>query len=173
MTTQKPLATSIVEIATKFIGVREHTRNRGPEISMFWDFTNYREGDENREPWCCAAVIAWIQMADEANPGALLSRPPKMAACATFMEWARDKRNGCTVFSADNATLRPQAGDVVCYLPNLSHIGIVEKDYDGSGKVHTIEGNTDDGGSREGDGVYRRARNIGFCGRFIRLPEHN
>lgn len=62
------------------------------------------------------------------------------------------------------------AGDIVTFLPQLSHIGIVAKDYDGKGIVHTIEGNTNQSGSREGDGVYRKARILHDCGTFIRIP---
>ena len=53
--------------------------------------------------------------------------------------------------------------------PRLSHIGIVAG-FAGNGMVHTIEGNTNAAGSREGDGCYDKLRSLSFCGSFIRIP---
>ena len=65
---------------------------------------------------------------------------------------------------------RPAPGDIVTYLPRLSHIGIVADDYTGNHLVGTIEGNTNAAGGREGDGVWPKVRALSFCGSFIRVP---
>lgn len=51
-----------------------------------------------------------------------------------------------------------KAGDVVIF--TFSHIGIATGSPDAKGNVPTIEGNTNGAGSREGDGVYAKSRNI-------------
>lgn len=43
-------------------------------------------------------------------------------------------------------------------LKRVGHVGFIEK-VDG-GTITTIEGNTNGGGSREGDGVYRKIRRL-------------
>jgi hypothetical protein len=63
------------------------------------------------------------------------------------------------------------AGDIVWFtfggtVPN--HIGLVVGT-DGSGRVRTIEGNTNMQGGREGNGVYERVRSLSVCAGFIRL----
>lgn len=54
----------------------------------------------------------------------------------------------------------PETGDVfLIWFPKLgrpAHIGFVERW--GNRTVITVEGNTNDNGSREGDGVYRKRR---------------
>jgi hypothetical protein len=72
------------------------------------------------------------------------------------------------LFKPNDAKYQPEPGDIVSFLPKLSHIGIVTGT-DGN-DVLTIEGNTNSAGSREGDRVARKRRPLGFCGTFIRLP---
>jgi hypothetical protein len=63
----------------------------------------------------------------------------------------------------------PQPGDIFIqdHGHGLGHTGIVES-VEGD-VIHTIEGNTNDTGSREGYEVCRRTRNIGTCKGFIRI----
>lgn len=63
----------------------------------------------------------------------------------------------------------PLAGDIFImdYGKGLGHTGFVEKVQ--GNKIHTIEGNTNDTGSREGYEVCRRTREISKCKGFIRL----
>lgn len=163
----------IARVAGEYLGTRESSRNRGPEIAKFWDATNYREGDEDRAPWCSAFVSWVVQEADRRSPALRLRTPPRFAAVADWRPWAIKPENGCQVFSSadvSRAHMRPLAGDIVTFLPHLSHIGVVAEDYDWRGIVRTTEGNTNAAGSREGDGVYAKERMLAFCGTFIRLP---
>lgn len=88
-------------------------------------------------------------------------------------KWARDAATGCLVFTPANVQAgkyKPEAGDVVSFLPHLSHIGVVAEDGVSGGFVHTIEGNTNDAGSHEGDCVAAKTRALTFCGEFYRIP---
>jgi len=49
-------------------------------------------------------------------------------------------------------------GDIVCF--TFSHIGIALGSPDEAGNLLTCEGNTNAEGLREGDGVYKKTRNI-------------
>lgn len=65
----------------------------------------------------------------------------------------------------------PQVGDVFImdYGKGLGHTGIVER-IEGD-KLFTIEGNTNDEGSREGYEVCRRIRKVSQCKGFIRTTK--
>ncbi len=60
----------------------------------------------------------------------------------------------------DNKNMTPTTGDIFgLYFPEkqrIAHVGFVDQ-WDGTWMV-TVEGNTNDSGSREGDGVYRKRR---------------
>jgi hypothetical protein len=47
-------------------------------------------------------------------------------------------------------------GDIICF--NFSHCAFAVSECDETGFFQTVEGNTDDGGSREGGAVMRRWR---------------
>lgn len=149
----------LVKIATGELGTRETSRNRAPGIAKYWTATDYPDGMENREPWC-AAFVAWCV----ATYLGFDAKRPKSAAvrlwvpAALKLEWR--------VFGPRDGLYFPQAGDIVVF--TFSHIGIVEN-FDGS-HVATIEGNTDDGGSREGLEVAHRTRGLSICRSFIRPP---
>jgi hypothetical protein len=162
----------IAEVADRYLGTYETSRNRGPHIAEFWEKTNYKEGDENREPWCCAFAVFCVQVADEETDDFNLKSPPKTASVAELLKWAKDPKNGCQTFTPADVTeaLHPLKGDLVVYLPRLSHVGVVSEDYAHDGFLKITEGNTNKEGSREGDGVYKKQRRLSFAGTFIRLP---
>jgi hypothetical protein len=58
-------------------------------------------------------------------------------------------------------------GDIVIF--TFSHVGIAVGDLDASDWVATVEGNTNDAGSREGDGCYRKRRHISKIRSVIRF----
>ena len=162
----------IAEVAREYLGLRETSKNQGPHFAEFWRATNYPSGWKNREPWCSAFASFCVQEADRRSEKLELRKAPVFPAVAQWLPWARLPDVGCRVFRSNEVTadLKPEAGDIVIFLPKLSHIGIVSEDYDGSGLVKTIEGNTNAAGSREGDGVFEKSRPLDFCGSFIRLP---
>lgn len=164
----------IADIASKFLGLKEVTPNRFAGIDRFWADTNYPDGWKNREPWCSAFVSYCVNEADRQSEAIKLRIPPRFAAVSSWLAWAKRPETGCLVFGPDSKIHKPQRGDLVTYLPHLSHIGIVAS-FDGVRFLHTIEGNTspnprDRGTDRDGDGIYDRIRNLSFCGTFIRIP---
>jgi uncharacterized protein YijF (DUF1287 family) len=58
-------------------------------------------------------------------------------------------------------------GDIVIY--TFSHIGIAVGEPDEDGMVYVVEGNTNNAGSREGDGVYRKHRHLSKIRSVIRF----
>lgn len=161
---------AIARVAARYLGVREVTSNRSPELATFWPYTSYPNGMADRAPWCAAFVCACTAIASAETPDLDLAHRPTSASCSGLLEWAREPKNGCLVFGPHDPKYRPLAGDIVNFLPHLSHVGIVAEDYDNAGFISTIEGNTNGEGSREGDGVYRKRRAISFPGFFIRVP---
>lgn len=163
--------TIIAFVAAEYVGLRETSKNRGPHLDEFWKATTYPDGADNREPWCSAFCTFCVQEADRRSPALNLRVPPVFPAVAQWLPWARRADTGCLIFTPDDVhagRYRPEAGDIVVFLPRLSHIGIVENF--ASGIVQTIEGNTGAAGEREGDGVWRKPRSLNFCGSFIRVP---
>lgn len=87
---------------------------------------------------------------------------PKTAAAYGFHEWAAKHNLLIMDDSQDNVL---HTGDLVTY--DFSHIGILAND-EGT-LIHTIEGNTDGGGGRDGGGVWAKTRDRSLARKFIRL----
>lgn len=160
---------ALVAAAKSQVGMAETSKNAGPALVKYWDATSYEQGDEDRQPWC-AAFVAWCVFQ------AMIKEPllavgdktrPRSAAVRDWVPWAMKPENGCVVFGPRDPKYKPEPGDIVVF--TFSHIGIVES-FDGWAKgLNTIEGNTDDQGSREGVKVARRVRAASQCKSFIRL----
>lgn len=146
-----PLAAKVLELAAKEIGVRELGRNRGQRIEEYLACVSCPPGN----PWCAAFVSFIYEQAAKAlgmeNPLSKAAAVNKLWRKAPF--WTRTKE--------------PTPGSVFIRFQNpdndysLGHTGIVSQVIPGA--IVTIEGNTDDGGSRDGDGVYLRTRPIGYA----------
>jgi hypothetical protein len=161
---------ALVEVAATQIGVHETSRNAGPEILKYWQATNYEEGMRDRQPWC-AAFLAWVVFEGMKRPGGKLlalgnETRPRSAAVAEWTRWAMKPEHGCLVFGPRDPKYKPEPGDVFT-LAAVSHIGLVEK-FDGR-LVTSIEGNTNDEGSREGWKVCRRTRKLREIRNFLRF----
>ena len=79
--------------------------------------------------------------------------------------WAPSQN--CLIFNPRDKTYFPHKGDIVVY--KFSHIGIVES-VNANGSLNTIEGNTDQAGSREGTTLRRKVRQVEIVRCLIRLP---
>ena len=77
--------------------------------------------------------------------------------------WAPSQN--CLIFSPHSQHVAHK-GDIVVF--TFSHIGIVERG--GNGALHTIEGNTNAEGSREGTTCRRKQRSLAQVRCLIRLP---
>lgn len=146
-----PLTTKALEIAGRQVGVRELGRNRGERVEEYQASVGAHPGD----PWCSAFVYWCFEHA--AREVGMVNPLPRTAGALKL--W----RNSA-VFRRHK---EPAPGMVFVMDKGhgLGHVGIVE--HVQGLELVTIEGNTDDGGSREGDGVYRRVRkrtaiNVGY-----------
>lgn len=126
----------------KEIGVREQGgANRGARVETYLKSVNSKAGN----PWCVSFVSYCLTQNGVANPRSAWS--PAYFASKDVI-WQKGKG------------LNPMAGDVFgIYFKNLGRIGhggFIDEDV---GKYFiTVEGNTNQAGSREGDGVYRKRR---------------
>jgi hypothetical protein len=96
----------------------------------------------NYQAWC-ATFVSWVAMI--AGAAALF---PCTASCATGVAWFK-KRGRFSEYPAVGAQVFYGSG-------GGSHTGIVLR-YDDT-YIWTVEGNTNDSGSAEGDGVYEKKR---------------
>lgn len=113
---------------------------------------------------CIFCVVLCTKLINS-SPSFSLTLPPKEASVSRFLGiWA--KSNGCLVFPRNSEFFKPQKGDIVVF--TFSHIGIVESVKDRM--ITTIEGNTNDAGSREGSAVARKVRVNSIIKCYIRLP---
>jgi peptidoglycan hydrolase-like protein with peptidoglycan-binding domain len=156
------LLVAALDVAAAQEGVREAARNRGPEVDRY--VLSLGLDPEVGHPWCQAFVYWCFEQAAArarvANPcvrtaGVLKHWDAAPARARVYAEAALDRP----------ALIRPGAVFIVDHGSGRGHTGLVARV--ASGEVHTVEGNTNARGSREGDGVYRKTRsiasiNIGF-----------
>lgn len=132
-------------VAKNFVGLQEATGNNdGPEIKAFLNTCNLGEGN----PWC-AAYIAYVLDSLEQEYPELCAWSP-----AYFYEPSR------IIWNRGDETLIPKGSVFGLYYESkgrVAHVGIIYKDT-GRGYVVTLEGNTNAGGSRDGNMAAIRMR---------------
>ena len=141
------LRSRIVSIAQHEVGVREMGRNRGVRVDQYIFAAEGQLG----EPWC-ASFCEWVYE----NAYSPRKAPFDIGRSVPDL-MRRAQSRGRTVQPKD---VLP--GDLVCVTRadgSGRHVGIATSTVD-NGYVKTIEGNTNDNGSAEGDGVYARIRPI-------------
>ncbi len=135
----------VVQVAQQEIGVRELTgSNDGRQVEIYLAAVHLKKGN----PWC-AAFVAWCH--DKCG----IHHP----VSGFSPDWFRTN----VIYKRDMAS-RPQlvkyAGGVFgiwfASKQRVAHVGLIESVTEKY--VVTIEGNTNEAGSREGDGVYRKRR---------------
>jgi hypothetical protein len=139
--TQNQLQTKRAQLRTIYtqeIGVREKSnKNDGVRVGEYLNYTGLNEG----YAWC-AAFVSWAF-------GQAGFNEPRTA-------WSP------SLFPNKRIVKTPQQGDVFgiyfSSLKRIAHAGFVDEW--GDKYVITVEGNTNDANSREGDGVYRKRRPI-------------
>ncbi|SHN32555.1 CHAP domain-containing protein [Streptomyces yunnanensis] len=135
-------AQTVIDTAANEIGYREgysdgHWNNQ-QKYSPAVPGLEWSQG----QPWC-HTFVSWVFRTAELNDLA-----PVTASCAQGVQWFKGKGQ----FSR-----YPAVGAVIYFGSDGGrHVGIVER-YDAD-NVYTIEGNTNQDGSAEGDGVYRKTR---------------
>jgi hypothetical protein len=158
LTLDKPtaLGRKIAEVAARYVGVEEQPRgsNRGAYIDAFLRFVGLPPGN----PWCTAFVSFAVHKAAEEL--GTTTDFPKTGWTPTLFSWAQ-RQNRLITSAEINTGVKPQEGWIALFyfpaLGRVAHSGIVVKRLP-LGAVVTIEGNTNDDGSREGYKVARRVR---------------
>lgn len=140
--------------------IRETSKNQGPGIKKYWLSTTYEDGYENREPWCAAFVCWCVQQTNKFSE----SSRPKTPAAFGFESWADDHPNLTRITKKPKGIAK---GDIVVF--TFSHVAIAASDSDSSGNFATVEGNTNAAGAREGNGVFKKIRNVGSVRSTISL----
>lgn len=135
----------LIERAESYVGVREATGNNdGQEVAYFLSTTGLGEG----YAWCVAFLNAIHEECRLPTPEKGAWSPAWFPSERTI--YIRRKAEGIT----------PQPGDVgAIYFQSkgrIAHGYLITAWKDKH--VYTIEGNTNEAGSREGDGVYRKRR---------------
>jgi peptidoglycan hydrolase-like protein with peptidoglycan-binding domain len=163
-----PLMAEVLAAAARQIGVMEDPpgSNRGREVDAFLRAAGL-DPATGCYPWC-AAFVYWC-FAEAARS---LGRPNPAPRTAGVMEhWRKAGLRGVRRIAAVEASETPSLvrGGLVFFISTgegTGHTGFVERL--AGGKLVTIEGNTNDGGGREGVGVFRRDKrkigeiNVGF-----------
>jgi hypothetical protein len=162
-----PLAAAVLEVAAKEIGVMEDPigSNSGPRVNQYLESV----GDKGGLPWC-AAFVYWCFQAAAA---ALKAPNPATRTAGAVDVWDQAARRGIRRVAAAEASdrhglVQPGMVFVIATGGGHGHVGLVER-VEGV-VLTTIEGNTNNGGSREGIGVFRRTTrriagiNRGFVG---------
>ncbi len=150
------IATAALAIARTQVGVREEPAgsNRGPEVDQYLRAAGLSPG-AGSFAWC-AAFVYWCF--NEAAQSA--GRPnPVPRTAGVLAHWNKAGERGIRRISPGRAAAQPdlvQPGQVFImdYGGGVGHTGFVAEVV--AGKLVTIEGNTNDGGSREGIGVFAR-----------------
>lgn len=137
-----------VQIARYFADtqkVREHGVNRGFWVEKFLASVGLGGG----YAWCAAFVNWCLQHAGWTQ---------KIKGAGAVRNWIRWARETNRTIAHDKI----ERGCLMCYMTSLTqgHMGIIVRVEKVAGTVylHTIEGNTNEAGAREGDGVYRKRR---------------
>ncbi len=152
-----PLLRAALRVAAGEIGVMENPpgSNRGTKVDEYLRAVGI-DPTKGSFAWC-AAFVYW----SFARACAGLEREnPVVRTAGVLDHWAKAARKGINRIpqsaALDNpALVRPGHIFVLGVGGGAGHTGLVERVADG--KLVTIEGNTNDGGSREGIGVFRRS----------------
>ena len=133
----------ISEVYSSQIGIRERTnQNDGKEVEMYLASAGLAKGN----PWC-AGFVTWSYKT--AGIKAVKSGYSPAWFPREKVIWQNQK--GETPRQAD------VFGIYFASKGRVAHVGFIDAWQDGNYAV-TVEGNTNEGGSRDGDGVYRKRR---------------
>ncbi len=144
----------LLEVASSYVGIHEQGgNNRGPMVE---EFQRAVDGTSEGEAWCMSFAQYCIKAAEvSANTD---SKVAQSEHCLTV--WNNSP--------SELKSSHPEPGSLVIWRYGSStsgHVGIVEK-VNSDGTFTTIEGNTSSGSGidREGDGVYRKQRDLDGAG---------
>lgn len=143
-----------VKVAISQLGVMEDPlgSNSGPKVNEYLASTDLGPGF-----FWCAAFVYWCFNKAAGNLG---RKNPVFKTAGCLAHWNNTKGKKITTEAALNnpALIKPGHIFIMSHGGGAGHTGIVEK-VEG-GFIHTIEGNSNNSGSRNGIGVFRIQRKI-------------
>jgi hypothetical protein len=152
-TTSSPLLAAVLQVAASQIGVREDPpgSNQGPVVDQYLASVGLDSKDDSY-PWCAAFVYWCFEQASAASHVA----NPVTRTASVLEHWRRSPARRIDAADAieDPALVQPGFIFVLSTGGGAGHTGLVLAVH--GGKLVTIEGNTNEGGSREGIGVFQR-----------------
>lgn len=155
--TSSDLLKAVLEFATTQIGVRETTPNRGPQVDEY--VRSVGLDPAGRFAWC----VAFVYFCFEKAAKKLGRTNPMIKTAGVLDHWNKAGLKGIpritnTRAKQNPALIKPGHIFVIDTGPagGAGHTGLVERVI--GGKLVSIEGNTNEGGSREGVGVFRRTQ---------------
>lgn len=157
------LPEKIASFALSKVGIRESGgANKGKDLQEFFDSDWYdpngsKPGDDGYA-WC-AAFVCWVvrkALAEADIKDSKTFKRPKTPGAWDFENWCRGVDKTAMLKQPPCGDIK--RGDIIIF--KFSHIGIALSSPDEQGLIETVEGNTNDAGSREGDGVYKKRRSI-------------
>jgi lysozyme family protein len=166
-----PLTTAVLGVAAGEVGVMEDPlgSNRGPKVDQYIRATGL-DPSQDSYPWCmCFVYWCFMQAAQQAHAQNLVPQNGSVHGA-----WEKSQNAlGVTAVPASAASRDPTQvkPGMVFFIDtghNHGHAGIVVANL--NSLLETIEGNTNDNGSSEGIGVFRRTRrrigdiSLGFAG---------
>lgn len=161
----KSLQAKVRQIYTSQIGVREKPSNSGPQVEKYLKYVYLPKGNS----WCAAFVCWVLGEAGLENPRSGWS-PALFGVRHVIWDWKQRTRNK----EPRTKSQEPGLGDVFgIFFPEkgrIAHVGFVDQ-WDGTWMI-SVEGNTNMSGSREGDGVYRKRRQIRSVYKVARYINH-
>lgn len=150
---------AVIAEAKRYLGVVEEPKNSNRGLCI--DYWIRECGLDPKEglPWCAAYVGQIGRQAIGASWPV-----PRTASVAAIAAWAATKPGVLQT--------TPRAGDLFILwnekLKRFAHVGIVIEYNAANDTYRTVEGNTNGGGSRDGFGVFARARVVVSKDRFVR-----
>lgn len=153
-TAPNALLTEAVKVAITQLGVMEVPpgSNKGPEVNMYLASTGLPPG-----LFWCAAFVYWCFEKAAVKIG---KKNPLVKTGSVMHHWNNTTGKKIITLDAINKPSLIKPGHIFILNTGGSsgHTGIVEK-VDG-GFIHTLEGNSNNSGSRNGIGVFRLQRKI-------------
>ena len=149
---------AFIEVANAQIGVKQSTRGSetGPMVDAYILSTGLKPG---KSSYWCMAFVYWCAM-KTCEERDINNNLPRTAHVKT--SWNRSKASGAGAIvernDAKSTTVKPGMVFYISTGQTTGHTGIVTKV--SGGTISTIEGNTNEGGSRNGYGVFARTRRI-------------
>lgn len=161
-------AKEMVRISQTQLGIFENPKNSnsGPEVEGLYQRSTFLKG--TGWPWCAAFVCYLFKTAASKQGIQHSFKLPLTAGAYDFENWARNNSPHIQIIKAPFNQILP--GDVIIF--NFGHIGLSISEIK-NGKIDCIEGNTDDRGSREGGGVYKKSRKLGLIKTVLRISYNN